>query len=109
MSLFCRYFYRFVWTGQLGFDRKQRQRIFPLTFASKPVLEPTTTPVQWVGVFSLEIQRSQDVMLATHPHLVPRLKSRSYASSFPKHHPWCVGNHLFFVWVVCTCHMSLYI
>jgi hypothetical protein len=39
-----------VWlrTGRPGFDPRQRQRIFPLTCASRPALGPTQPPVQWV-------------------------------------------------------------
>jgi hypothetical protein len=33
------------WTA--GFDPRQRQRIFPLTSASRPALGPTQPPVQW--------------------------------------------------------------
>jgi hypothetical protein len=77
-----------VWlqTGRLGFDPRQRQRIFPLASASRPALGPTQSPVQWVpGVFSPGVKRGRGVMLTTHPHLVLRLRmSRSYTSSHPK-------------------------
>jgi hypothetical protein len=33
---------------RLIFDPRQRQRIFPLTSASRPALGPTQPPVQWV-------------------------------------------------------------
>jgi hypothetical protein len=37
------------WTsGRSGFDLRQRQRIFPLTFVSRPALGLTQTLVQWV-------------------------------------------------------------
>jgi hypothetical protein len=68
-----------------GFDSRQRQRIFPLTSVSKPVLRPTQPPVRWVpGVLSPGLKGSQGVTLTTHPHLVPRSwLSRSYTSSLP--------------------------
>jgi hypothetical protein len=34
-------------TGRPGFDPRQRQRIFPLTSASRQALGPTQPPVQW--------------------------------------------------------------
>jgi hypothetical protein len=37
------------WTiGQLGFDPRQGQRIFPLSSVSRPAMGPTQPPVQWV-------------------------------------------------------------
>jgi hypothetical protein len=44
-----------VWlqTGRSGFDLRQRQMIFTLASVSRPDLEPTPPPVQWVpGVLS---------------------------------------------------------
>jgi hypothetical protein len=72
------------WTT--GFDPRQRQRIFPLASSSRPTLEPTQPPVQWVpGVLSPGVKRGRGVTLTTHPHLVPRLRmSRSNTSSHPK-------------------------
>jgi hypothetical protein len=71
-----------------GFDPRQRQRIFPLTSASKPALGPTQPPLQWVpGALSPGVKRGRGVMLTTHPLLVPRSgNSRSYTSSHPKRH-----------------------
>jgi hypothetical protein len=42
------------WTfGRSGFVPRQGQRIFPLTSVSRPAMEPTQLPVQWVpGVLS---------------------------------------------------------
>jgi hypothetical protein len=59
--------------------------IFLLASASRRSLGPTQPPIQWVsGVLSLGVKRGRGVMLATHPHLVPRLSmSRSYTSSPP--------------------------
>jgi hypothetical protein len=40
-------------TGRSGFDPRRGQRIFPLASVSRPALEPTQPPVQWVpGVLS---------------------------------------------------------
>jgi hypothetical protein len=73
-------------TGRPGFNPQQRQRIFPLSPASRPALGPTQPPIQWVlGVLSLGVKRGRGAMLPTHSHLVPRLRmSRSYISSHPK-------------------------
>jgi hypothetical protein len=59
---------------------------FPLASVSRPALEPTQPPVQWVlGVLSPGLKRGRGVTLTTHPRLVPRSKmSRSYTSSPPK-------------------------
>jgi hypothetical protein len=77
-----------VWlqTGRLVFDRRLRQRIFPLASVSRPSLGPTQPPVKWVpGVLSLGLKRGRGVTLTTHPHLVPRSRmSRSYTSPPPK-------------------------
>jgi hypothetical protein len=62
------------------------ERIFPLASVSRPALEPTQSPVQWVpGVLSLGLKRGWDMTLTTHPILVQRSRiSRSYTSSPPK-------------------------
>jgi hypothetical protein len=77
-----------VWlrTGRLGFDPRKRQRIFPLTSASRPALAPTQPPIQWVpGAHSPGVKRGRGVMLTIHPLLVPRLrKSVSYTCCHPK-------------------------
>jgi hypothetical protein len=76
-----------IWlrTGRSGFDPRQKQRIFPLTSASRPAPGPTQPLVQLVqGTLSPEVKRGRDVMLTTHPLLVPGLRnSRSYISSHP--------------------------
>jgi hypothetical protein len=82
---------------RLGFDSRQRQRIFPLTSVSRPALGPTQPPVQWVpGVLSRDKARpGRD---ADHsPHLVPRSRmSRSYrpTSSPPSAFRACSGTAL---------------
>jgi hypothetical protein len=48
-------------TGRSGFDPRQTQEIFPLTSVSRPALEPTQPPVQWVpGVLSPRPGRDAD-------------------------------------------------
>jgi hypothetical protein len=88
-----------VWlrTGRPGFDPRQRQRVFPLTPASRPALGPTQPPVQWVpGALSLRVKRGRGVMLTTHPLLVPRLrKSRSYTYCRPDAPLWSATGPLY--------------
>jgi hypothetical protein len=63
--------------GDRGSIPGRSERIFPLASVSRPALRPTQPPVQWVpGVLSLGVERGQDVMQTTHPHLVPRSKMR---------------------------------
>jgi hypothetical protein len=53
------------------------ERIFPLTFVSRPALRPTQPPIQRVPA----VKCGRDVALTTHSHLVPRSwMSRSYIS-----------------------------
>jgi hypothetical protein len=63
------------------------ERIFPLTSASRPALEPTQPPIKWIpGVLSLGLKHGWGVKLTTHSHVVPRSRmSRSYTSSLQKH------------------------
>jgi hypothetical protein len=70
------------------------QRIFLLAPASRPALEPTQPPIQWVlGVLSLGVKHGRGVTLTTHPHLVPRSRmSRSYNP--PPTPPWHVVGQL---------------
>jgi hypothetical protein len=84
-------------TGRPGFDPRQRQRIFPLTYASRPALGPTHPPIQWVpGALSPGVKRGRDVKLTIHPLLVPRLrKSRSYTSSHTNAPLWSLTGPLF--------------
>jgi hypothetical protein len=76
-----------VWlrTGRTRFDPRQRQRIFHLVSMSRPALEPTQPPVQWVtGVLSPGVNRGRGMTLTTNPPLVPRSwMSRGYTSSPP--------------------------
>jgi hypothetical protein len=85
-----------VWlrTRRLGFDPRQRQRIFLLVPGSRLDLGPTQSPMQWVpGVLSPGVKRGRGVMLTTHRHLVPRLiMSRSYTSSPPSAFMACSGR-----------------
>jgi hypothetical protein len=55
-------------TWRSRFDSQQRQEIFPLTSVSRPALEPTQPPVQWVpGVLSPGVKHRWGVTLTTHP------------------------------------------
>jgi len=49
---------------------------------SRPVLEPTQPPLQWVPFFPGS-KAAQGVALTTHFHLVPRLKKASIYNSTP--------------------------
>jgi hypothetical protein len=64
---------------------EEAKRIFPPASVSRPALEPTQPPVQWVPeVLSPRVKRGRGVRLTTYPHLVSRSwVSRSYASSPP--------------------------
>jgi hypothetical protein len=68
------------------FDPRQRQRIFLLACASRPALEPTQPPVQWVpGVLSPGVKRGPGRDADHSLHLVLMLRmSRSYTSSPPR-------------------------
>jgi hypothetical protein len=90
-----------VWlrNGRSGFDPRQRQRIFPLTSASRPALGPAQPPVQWVpGALCPGVKGGRGVMLTPHPLLVPRLrKSRSYTSCHPDAPLWGVTGPLYLI------------
>jgi hypothetical protein len=62
------------WTTMRSrFDSRQRQEIFPLASVSRPDLESTQPPVEWVPwVLSPGVKRGRGVTLTIHPHLVPR-------------------------------------
>jgi hypothetical protein len=71
-------------TGRSRFDPRRGGRIFPLAFVSRPALEPTQHPVQWVpGVLSPGLKLSRSVTLTTDPHLLPRPRISSSYTSFP--------------------------
>jgi hypothetical protein len=72
-------------TWRSGFDSRQGQRIFPLSFVSRSALRPAQPPVPRVtGVISAGVKRGRGVTLTTHLHLVPRSRmSKSYTSSPP--------------------------
>jgi hypothetical protein len=91
-----RHYSAWLRTGRPVFDPRQKQRMFPLTSASRPALEPTQSPIQWVPrVFSQRVKRGRGVMLTTHPLLLPSLrKSRSYTSSPPSASMACSGTTL---------------
>jgi hypothetical protein len=88
-----------------GFDPRQRQRIFPLTSATRPAVGPTQPPVQWVpGALAPGVKRGRGVMLTTHPLLVPRLRnSRSYTCSHPNAPLWSVTGPLYLLPFYCIC------
>jgi hypothetical protein len=72
--------------GRSGFDPRRGQRIFPLTSVSRPALEPTQPPVQWVpGVLAPGVKARPGRDADHSPPLVPRSRMiRSYTSSPPK-------------------------
>jgi hypothetical protein len=72
------------------------ERIFPLASVSRPALEPTQPPVQWIpGVLSPGLKRGRGVTLTIHPLLVPRSRmSGSYNSSPPSAFISCSGTAL---------------
>jgi hypothetical protein len=70
-----RYIRKFsVWlqTGRTRLDPWERQRIITQSSVSRPALEPTQPPVQWVpGVISLGLNRERATLII-HPHLLPK-------------------------------------
>jgi hypothetical protein len=49
------------------------EKDFSSSLVFRPALRPTQSPVQWVpGALSPDVKRGRDVMLTTHPLLVPR-------------------------------------
>jgi hypothetical protein len=88
ITLHCRYTYlsqysEWLRTGRRGFDSRRRQRIFPLTSASRPAVGPTQPPTMGT-VSSPGVKRGRGVMLTTHPLLVPRLRKRGSIPPLPK-------------------------
>jgi hypothetical protein len=69
-----------------------------LTISDLPQLSSSQPPVQWVPwVLSPGVKRGRNVMLTTHPHLVPRSwMSRSYTSSPLSASMACRGTALLF-------------
>jgi hypothetical protein len=88
---------------------RQRQRIFPLTSASRPALGPTQPPIQWEPQpLSLGVKRGRGMMLTTHPLLVPKLrKSRSYTSCHPNVPLWSIMGPLYLLFFIYTCILFL--
>jgi hypothetical protein len=81
----------FIWPW---FDPRQRQRIFPLTSASRPAQGPTQPPVQWVpGALSPGVKRGRGVMLTTHPLLVPRLRKYELYLLSPAAPSWRLNKY----------------
>jgi hypothetical protein len=67
-----------IFFRRVNFFTKMRNRlgIFFFTTASRPVLEPTQPPIQWLrGALSLRVNR-RGVKLTAHLHLVPRSRMR---------------------------------
>jgi hypothetical protein len=93
-------------TGRPVFDPRQRQRIFPLTSASRPALGPTQPPVQWVpGALSPRVKGGRGVMLTTHPLLVPRLRNSSSCTSCHPNAPlWSVTGPLYLFYLCSSCN-----
>jgi len=58
----------------LGFDSRQGLRIFLLTTASRPALEPNQTPVHWARGAFPRGWSGQGVKLTTQFHLAQRLR-----------------------------------
>jgi hypothetical protein len=96
-----------------GFDRRQGQRIFPLTSWSRPASEPTQSPIQWVpGALFLWVKRGRGLMLTAHPLVVPRLrKCRNYTSCHTNALLWSVAGPLYLLQQIkmfsCPCHIIL--
>jgi hypothetical protein len=60
----------------MGFDPRQRQRIFPLPTASRPALGPTQPPIQCVlGAPFPGVNSGRGVMLTANPLLMPKSAS----------------------------------
>jgi hypothetical protein len=98
-----------LWTGWLGFDPWQGQRIFLLASVLYLLWAPTQPPIQWVpGVLSLSERCDWGMTLITHPHLVPSLrKSKSCTSSPPSKHLGSVlGRALLYLF--CKANWALY-
>jgi hypothetical protein len=76
-----------VWlrTGWLGYNPRQRQRIFPLVSASRPALGPTQPPIQWVPqALSPGVKCRRGAMLTTHQLLMPRFRKSRNCLPSPK-------------------------
>jgi hypothetical protein len=60
-----------IWRpGDRGSISGRGERIFPVTSVSRPALEPTQPPVQWIErVLSPGLKRGRGVTLTTHPYL----------------------------------------
>jgi hypothetical protein len=89
-------------TGRLSFDPRQRREDFSSSLCVQTGFGPTQPSVQWVpGVSSLGLKRGRGVTLATHPHLMPRLRmSRSYTPLHPSAFVACSWIALAFSFLV---------
>jgi hypothetical protein len=77
--------------GVLGFDFRRGLGIFLFTTASRPALEPTQPPTQWIlGAVFLGLKRPGREA-TTHLHLVPRSKNEWNSTSTPQcaFMAWC--------------------
>jgi hypothetical protein len=71
-------------TGRPGFDSRQRLAIFLLTTASRPVLEPTQPPIQWVPwALSLGVKRLGREADNLPPSSAEVKNAWSYTSTLP--------------------------
>jgi hypothetical protein len=71
----------------IGFRCPAGAKNYPLASMSRQALGSTQPPVHWVPggeVLSPGLKRGRRVTLATHPHLVPRSRMRSYTTFPPK-------------------------
>jgi hypothetical protein len=73
--------------GRPGFDSRQGRigGIFLLATMSESTFGPKQPSTQWVRGLFPQGQDGLDVKLATHPHLMPRLRMLGAVSPLPPH------------------------